>query len=254
MSPINNYNVYISGMEKFMEDKLFWLDKIPKEDYSVVVDYGCANGAFLKKVRENNPDCFVCGIDIDDWMLNEARMKFDTNATFINEVYLSQPSHLQGDVLNLSSVIHEIYSYKQPAEIYNFWNYALGHKYICIRDMVYDWVSLNNYIPPILPVKDKEEYKRRKEFEAIWGSISKPKNFEHYMLKYRFVENWSKEVKENYLPLGYDSLIAMARMSGYEIIYSELYTLPFLKEKIKEDWGIDFTLPTHIKMIWKLEG
>lgn len=251
MLPIENYEVYTTGMEKSMEDKLFWFDKIPKEEYSTVIDYGCADGTFLKRVREYNPDCFLCGIDIDDWMLQEARKKVGANAVFMHEGMLSQPSHLTGDVLNLSSVLHEIYSYKTNREVCKFWDYVRGHKYVCIRDMCYDSRKLFDMYVPELQYKDYDEKKRRDEFESIWGKIDDPLAFVHYMLKYRYVENWDREVREDYLPISYGALQRASSMLGYDIIYKDHYTLPFLKDKILEDWGYELTVPTHIKMIWK---
>lgn len=251
MNEIKNYKCYIDGMEKSMEDKLFWLDKIPKEEYSTVIDYGCADGTFLKKVREYNPDCFICGIDIDDWMLQEARKKIGSNAAFMHEGMLSQPSHITGDVLNLSSVLHEIYSYKTNKEVCKFWEYVFGHKYVCIRDMCYDSIKLYNMYVPELKYKDDAEKKRRIEFESIWGNIDDPLAFVHYMLKYRYVENWDREVKENYLSVNVDLLRYCAERLHYDIVYEDHYTLPFIKEKVIADWGYELNVPTHIKMIWK---
>lgn len=251
MPPIENYQTYTAGMEKSMEDKMFWFDQIPKEEYSTVIDYGCADGTFLKRVREHNPECFICGIDIDDWMLQEAQKKFDSNSMFINEAFLSKPIHLCGEVLNLSSVIHEVYSYKAPIEVKHFWDYVKGHKYVCIRDMCYDSAALETIDIPVLPYKDESDQKRRKEFESIWGSIDIPINFIHYMLKYRYVENWEREVRENYLPINHYTLTTYAKSLGYKIIFDEQYTLPFLKQKVKEDWNYELIVPTHVKMIWK---
>lgn len=251
MPPIEDYGCYIAGMEKSMEDKLFWLDKIPKEEYSTVIDYGCADGTFLKKVREFNPDCFVCGVDIDDWMLQEAKSKFDKNSMFVNEAYLCEPSHLRGEVLNLSSVIHEVYSYKKNSEIKKFWDYVKGHKYVCIRDMC---ISKDIYklekMPELKYLGDGEKV-RRFNFESIWGSLDDPKNYIHYLLKYRYIENWNREVKENYLPLYLNGFIHIAKLMGYTIKYCEHYTLPFLKDKVYEDFGVELNIPTHVKMIWE---
>lgn len=251
MTPINDYDIYVTRMEQSMVDKLFWLNIIPKSEYSTVVDYGCADGTFLQYVRRYNSDCAIIGIDIDETMLKLAKDKLYTNAQFINAAFLSKPAHLHDEVLNLSSIIHEIYSYSTAAEIKNFWKYVKGHKYVCIRDMCIDPATFKGFEVPQLPEKDTDELARRAEFESIWGSLLEPQNFVHYMLKYRYVENWNREVRENYLPVSISELHEMAKAMGYEITYCDHFTLPFLKEKVKEDWGIDLTLPTHVKMIWK---
>ncbi|MGA1049083.1 MAG: hypothetical protein ACO3UU_13830, partial [Minisyncoccia bacterium] len=45
-------------------------------------------------------------------------------------------------------------------------------------------------------------------FEKVWGSIFKDyRNFIHFLLKYRYTDNWEREVNENYLPsdaIGYN--------------------------------------------------
>lgn len=257
MTKISNYEKYINGMEKSMIDKIFWFDKIPKQDYSVVVDYGCANGTFLKALREYNDECFVCGVDIDPKMIQLAKELNIKNSIFtledcdITNPFIEWIKTEYDTVLNLSSVLHEIYSYKSEEEIDKFWDFVNGYKYICIRDMCINTKSVSEMIPPTFDFKNSEERKRRLRHELIHGRISSPISFVHYMLKYRYIENWDREVKENYL-IDFGTLIDICiHLGDYDIVYLDHYTLPFLKEKIKEDWGFNFNVDTHVKLILK---
>lgn len=253
--PIVDYNTYTSGMAKSIEDKLFWVNMIPKSEYDIVIDYGCADGQFLREVRKRNPKCFVCGIDIDDLMLNKARHTIGLqNASYINANNEKLPCNKEviNGVLNLSSVIHEIYSYKTEKEINQFWKYVFesGYKYICIRDMAIteEVAHDKKRINYILNMNNTDEVLRREKFQSVFGSIYQKKNFVHYMMKYRYTENWEREVNENYLPITVEELEKIIP-DEYEIVFKKHFVLPFLKDKIAEDWNINFDIPTHIKLI-----
>jgi hypothetical protein len=88
------------------------------------------------------------------------------------------------------------------------------------------------------------------EYESIWGSIEERHNLIHYLLKYSYTENWEREVNENYLPLKVESLLRMIP-EEYEIVYSEHYVLPYVKQQIKRDSGIDLKDATHFKILLK---
>ena len=82
------------------------------------------------------------------------------------------------------------------------------------------------------------------------GSIGINKNLIHYLLKYRYTENWDRELNENYLPISKEKLLSLIP-KNYEVIFYEHYALPFLKEKVREDFGIILKDKTHIKLILK---
>ena len=68
--------------------------------------------------------------------------------------------------------------------------------------------------------------------------------------KYSYTENWDREVNENYLPLKVEALLHMIP-EEYEIVYSEHYVLPYVKQQIKRDSGIDLKDATHFKILLK---
>lgn len=162
-------------------------------------------------------------------------------------------------VLNLSSVVHEVYSYRTDTEIKSFWNFVFNSKFkfICIRDMciseeiVGRTISSNEFIH-LKGKNNQHDGQRIKEFEEKWGDIQYQNNFVHFMLKYRYVTNWNREVRENYLPLSCENFLSIVP-ANYKIMYHKHFTLPFLKQKIQEDWRINFNYKTHIKMILELK-
>ena len=68
--PINDIQSYIDGMGTTYKDKLFFMSKISPD---VIVDFGCANGFILSKIKEANPTVNIIGYDLDESMLVSAK-------------------------------------------------------------------------------------------------------------------------------------------------------------------------------------
>lgn len=254
-SPIKNIQSYIGGMNLGLQDKLFFVDML---DFDAIVDFGCADGSFLKLVSEVNPKIKLFAYDIDQDMLLKAKSKLGKASVVTDNwdeirkslVYFKRP------LLNLSSVIHEVYSYSKTGDVKNFWdNQVFGgdFKYITIRDMIpsteISKSEISQFKDDVRKVKQKFDRDLLKSFEEKWGSInSNYKNLIHFLLKYRFTDNWEREVNENYLPISIETLRRRVP-SGYKITYEENFLLPFLKDKVKKDFNIELTHPTHTKMI-----
>jgi len=76
----------------------------------------------------------------------------------------------------------------------------------------------------------------------------------HFLLKYKYLQpNWNREVRENYFPLYREKLLSMIP-DNYSILYHEHFTLPYIKESVKEDLGIEIKDNTHLKLILKLKN
>ena len=67
-------------------------------------------------------------------------------------------------------------------------------------------------------------------------------------MKYRYIENWERESREDYFPIYLEELLEKIPV-GYEIIYLDHYTLPYAKAKVKEDIGVDIVDNTHCKIL-----
>lgn len=185
MTPIANMNVYNDGMRKSMLDKIWFLDKIDG-GIDTIYDYGCADGSLLKIVGEICPSMKLIGYDISQEMIDIAKQNVP-NADYLST---NPKSDLHNTILNASSVFHEIHAYSSDIE----WDYGnifnSGATYIAIRDMFYSKRSCHptNSIQ-LAKVLQHENPNKVSEFEAYNGLLVNNKDFLHYLLTYRYVEN-----------------------------------------------------------------
>jgi SAM-dependent methyltransferase len=262
---IKSYN---NNMAKPMDDKLFFFDKFEWPERALLVDFGCADGRVLAAIKDRVEslvgyhDTKYVGYDKSEAMIDFAKTNWDGGGTNIqftsnwNEVESMIKDHkAYVPVLLLSSVIHEVYSYCTKNDIAEFWERVTntGFEYVIIRDMMIsksaEGVSKYNiYRNPLLT---NYRLKYLKSFTKVWGAVNENKNALHWLLKYRWTVNWDRENNENYLPMYTDQLIS-GMLPKYDIEYFEHYKLPFIVEKIKEDWGITLQDNTHVKSIFKL--
>ena len=240
-------------MEKSCLDKLFFMDKL-YDPVHTILDFGCANGVLIQAMQLVHPQCKYIGYDISREMLDMAQ------ALVPDGIFLQNWEDIQCDpkstLLNISSTIHEVYAYGDQASVATFWErvFGTGFHYIAIRDMM-----LTEALPETVTEDELKKVRRLfpeklAEYESIWGSVAQRKNFIHSLLKYRYTENWDREVRENYIPLPAERLLAMVP-EDYEILYSEHYILPYIRQHILHDSGIDLRDATHFKLLLrKKEG
>lgn len=233
-------------MKKSLQDKLWWISKVSSD---IVVDYGCADGTLLKYIHHINPNIILIGIDINEQMLTLARNNVSQAIFMTPDEFYKSNINCRNATLVLSSVIHEIYSYNKDPELTLKQLFDREFKYVAIRDMFVSNNLHDNHEPHKL--RDKTNATQLDNFEKYWGSIDVPKNYIHYLLKYRYVENWEREVKENYLPVNLEEFIKYVIPSTYSIQYYEHYLLPFLRKQVKRDFNIKLTEPTHLKILLK---
>lgn len=246
MTPIANMNVYNDGMRKSMLDKIWFLDKID-DSITDLYDYGCADGSLLKMAGEICPSMNLNGYDISQDMINIAK-KNVPEASYLSTVPLVG---LENSILNASSVFHEIHAYSANIE-QDYKNiFESGATYIAIRDMFYSRCSCHATDAAMLAsVLQHEEASKILDFETYNGSLTENKNFIHYLLTYRYLENWEREVRENYFPHSIEEFLRKIP-SHYSIVHFEHYTLPFLKDRVYSDFGITLSDPTHAKILLK---
>lgn len=250
MTNIKNIDVYNFNMRKSIQDKIFFSDKVD-DNIDTIFDYGCADGSVLGFLREMFPSFNLVGYDNNPDMIDIAK-KNNPKVEFYSEESAAIASIIpQSTCLNLSSILHEIHTYCQnEGEIYSRIN-AIGFRYIAIRDMC---LSKSNFkssdISDVIRIRSNYDSKKISQFEDIFGSIDIQFNLLHFLLKYRYVENWEREVEENYV--GYLSHeIYNIFKENYEIEYVDHYTLPFLSQCVKRDFGISLKDKTHIKVLLK---
>ena len=253
MDNIENLQLYNMRMAKSVLDKLFFLDM--SVDLKKVLDFGCADGSLLKFVQLFCPEINLYGYDMLDEMINSAK-KNVPNATFSSSLSEIKDKIFEngqeGSLINLSSLIHEVYSYSSAVEIDSFWDfvYKSGFEYISVRDMM-----LSETANRTTPIRDEMRIRTTKsltsqirDFENIHGSISNNKNFLHFLLKYKYVENWKREVNENYLPISTTKFFEIMP-NDYEVVIYNRYALPYLVDSVKKDFGIEISDDTHVKIL-----
>ena len=251
---IKNIDIYNSRMAKTLIDKIFFIDKV---DANVFVDFGCADGTLLGYLSELFPDYTYIGYDISKEMIEIAKKKNEgKNIQFYsdrNDVIkaLNALEFETKSCLILNSVIHEIYSYSSYEEIEDFYKFAFGglFNYISIRDMMPNQsIDRPADMTDVAHVRAYANPSQLNEFENAFGSINNNKNLVHFLLKYKYVENWNRECRENYFPITTQQFVKHIPKNFCIDYYTE-YLLPYAKRTIYEDFLINIKDTTHLKII-----
>jgi hypothetical protein len=253
-SPIVDINKYNTSLSKTIDEKLFFLDKINTD---LIVDFGCADGKILQAIRQRKPKISLIGYDVSDDMLNIAKTTLP-GANFTNDWISVRSAAYNHDnpTLLLSSVIHEVYSYSDSKEVKKFWEekvFGGMFKYIVIRDMIPS-VELQrqdflNFREDAKKINKRANKKYLNSFENVWGLIDNDyRTLLQWLLKYRYTDNWERELKENYLPLTLETLYKKIP-SNYRILFKDNYIFEPLQKHVMNDFGIKLNHTTHTKMI-----
>ena len=68
---MNNYEGYLKGMEKSMQEKLFFLEYLDLDAYDLIVDFGCASGDLIERIKTvTETKTPIIGIERDAYMQN----------------------------------------------------------------------------------------------------------------------------------------------------------------------------------------
>lgn len=264
MDKIQDIESYVRSMSATMYDKCWWVDKI-SADIDTVVDFGCAQGDLALFLDRLKPNRFrYIGIDNSDEMLSLARhnhyLHFDkSDSEFCQElsgvIGKCNPSRT---VLVLNSVMHEIFSYLSVPSANALLSevFGIGFQAVAIRDM-YKHTNAGRLDTEMFGVAV-----RRSPYAGMWDGYNAylksvfgpaiPKAEERiteFLLKYRYVNNWAREMKETYL---WDWMPTVRHHAkNYEMMYESSFSIPYLRQRIREDIGIDFILDTHKKVLLK---
>lgn len=257
-TPISDADLYTSEMSKSLVDKVYFVDKV---DAGLFVDFGCADGTMLAFMEKVFPGLSLVGYDNDPEMVERARavnpghaIRYTSSWDEVEETVAKHRDARVRSCLVLSSVIHEAHSYMSESEMRLMWDRVWGHHglrfdYVAVRDMM---VSRSTSRPsdPLQVARIRQVFDpaRLDEWEAQWGSIEENWSLVHFLLTYRYTVNWSREVKENYLPVNYEAFLASIPHEFFPV-FKEHFTLPFLRRRVKEDFGFDLADRTHLKLV-----
>ena len=248
-----DYAAYNAGMKKSLLDKIFFMDKVDSE---VFIDYGCADGSLIRFLMTLFPEYEYYGYDISEEMIQIAKSNnpdiadnFSTDWNFIS----SKISQNKKSTVILSSIIHEVYSYGTTSDVEEFWNriFNSGFYHIVLRDMMPSkTMDRTSDINDISKIYKRANHKNLFDFENVWGSVENNKNMTHFLLKYRYTENWDREVRENYIPITREDFLSIIS-DDYDITFHEHFTLPYFKTVVKKDFDIEIKDNTHLKLVLK---
>jgi SAM-dependent methyltransferase len=251
-TPIRNLQQYNDRMHQSVIDKIFFFDKV---EARLFVDVGCADGALLKLCSQIFPNHEYLGFDIKQEMIDLANadisdmpnnLSFTACSSQVREAINNCPGKT---CIILSSMIHEVYAYKR--EVQAFWESIWGFNadFVVIRDMCYSQTCCRPADPiTVTRIRQVFDPNKIREWESQWGSLEENWSLVHFLLTYHYEENWQRELRENYWPISKEDLLSIVP-NEYMPIFVEHYTLPYLRRKVKSDFGIELQERTHLKLI-----
>ena len=248
MNRISDLDIYLTRMQRSILDKMFFIDKV-FEPFRYILDFGCANGELIKAMKQMFPDYEYTGYDISREMIEAARRNVPDAGFYDCWDKIDIP--FEDSLINISSTIHEVYSYCDESDIDLFWERIFGSRfrYITIRDMSFAQAdNIPARADQIEAIRNSCYAEWLESFEKVWGKIKDQRQLVHFLLKYKYTQNWEREVHENYLPVFTEEL--MNRIpDSYRLVYKDVFTLPYISWQIRKDLGFELTDHTHIKLI-----
>jgi hypothetical protein len=249
---IVNTENYVEQMAQGMTDKAFF---VPYLECDILVDFGCADATLLKHINTIlGSDLSYIGYDTDPQMISRARKNFPKGIYFSDWDSLADTLQWQIEEgykvgLLLSSVVHEIYSY---ADVEEFWQRinSIDFEQIFVRDMMIgEDIDELSQMHELEAIKANAKPALLNSFVGRWGSLKLKRNLIHFLLKYRYEENWKREVRENYLPVTVEDFLKRLRKPQYRISHFRHIQYYHFTDCVKEDFGIEIPEATHLKII-----
>ena len=266
MTDISNFGIYLKRMAATLKDKCWWVDRLPP-NIDTVVDYGCAQGDLAAYLERNHPGRFrYIGIDNSPAMLALVEQHRDRLFGAMPVAFYPTISGIADRcdvgraVLVLNSVLHEVFSYLSAPEQAALLDglYGSGFRFIAIRDM---------FMPRLDPLPfDVDAALRaikKSPFAELWEDYSAcldaadrdpcwsstPLRVSEFLLKYTYTDNWSREKLETYFWDWLQLTDEARRKGGYEVIADIPFHIPFLRQQIRADFGINLPIDTHRKVL-----
>lgn len=259
MPEITNLDKYTAAMQNTLLDKIWFLDKIDP-NIDTIIDFGCADGSLFIFIESLFPDKFkFIGIDQSEEMLDRARINTQEipaeRIQFHRSLDTLISTHFENSVLVLNSILHELYNYlpyPKRTEVLSRLFKKYKFKYIAIRDM--HKIEEGSFIGyPKYRLKDKALQKRKDEFDAQeYFSSSDVNGLIEFLLKYSYIENWSRECSERYLWNWSKDILNFAE-DRYVLLYNTSFYLPYQLERwiLDCEYSNKTIINTHKKMLFR---
>ena len=259
MTQIHDMNTYLTRMDASLPDKCWWLDHIP-DTISTVIDFGCAAGNLKTTLDELAPGRFnYIGIDNSPDMLAICKDKGLAAYGDISEARYDPAK----TILVLNSVIHEILHYMSKEDSFTLLSQLceLSIKYIAIRDMNIGHSrdsKCSFIVSKILQSRFAakwEDYINQNPHSVVPTVDQENVRVKEFLLKYWYEENWERERDEQYLfNIGILGEYWLFINPEYQIVHDSDFYIPWVRNKIHDDFGVWYDEPTHKKMLLKLKG
>lgn len=249
MHKIENPEVYLSRMSKPLAEKLQIVHLLP-ESPNEVLDVGCADGAVTIEMARMFPQTHFHGIDINPEFISIARDHSAGlhNVTF-ETVYLRNllAREQKFDAITFCSVLHEFASYGEGVtsvvKALSDAHELLKKKgRIVIRDMIFSEYKrhtdfmMGSVLEKIYAKKELTDLIH--DFESHFGKLNDIYTINHFLLKYKYTDNWDREGHENYVPVTFDQYEQIFSLLGMKILYKNSKLLPYFEEIWKADFGL----------------
>jgi 2-polyprenyl-3-methyl-5-hydroxy-6-metoxy-1,4-benzoquinol methylase len=239
-------------MARALHDKLRVERYIPS-DARTVLDVGCADGALTMAMAALRPHTAFLGVDLNESFITQAgahvralglppaRLRFE--AVYLRDLLSRE---MRFDAVIFASVLHEFYSYGEGISSV-IKALADAHELlrpggvIVIRDMVLGHYATAATLrcPEIRAAIARSAHAATLEaFEAYWGRAATQHALTHFLLKYRWTENWQRELPETYLGVSVEQYDQMFALLGMTMQTQETYLLDYWREC----WRGDFAL------------
>jgi 2-polyprenyl-3-methyl-5-hydroxy-6-metoxy-1,4-benzoquinol methylase len=246
---IADWQVYLERMAKPLQEKLRLARYVPPRGASVL-DVGCADGAVTCALATLLPDNTFIGIDLSDPFIalaseraareGLANVRFER--VYVREL-LARPERYDGVVF--CSVLHEFYTYGEGISSV-LKALADAHELlrpggvVVIRDMI-----LRAYTRQATLRGDALRAKIEAacapsvvtDFVRLFGPLETVYAINHLLLKYWYTENWAREGPEHYVPVTFEEYAQVFRLLDLRLQIAEELTLPFLRDKWRNDFG-----------------
>lgn len=245
---ISDLDIYLTRMQRSILDKMFFIDKV-FEPFEYIVDFGCANGELIKALSAMCSEYRYIGYDISEEMIGAA--KKNVPEAFFCTDWSEIKVPFDRSLINISSTVHEVWSYGTEKDVREFRErvFDSGFKYIAVRDMMFsDSEDRPADEAQLRAVRESGYSEWLESFEQVWGRVTTQRQLVHFLLKYKYTNNWEREVRENYFPVSVEEFRAMIP-DCCRIIFFEPFTLPYLSWQLRKDFGITLAEHTHLKII-----
>ena len=70
-----------------------------------------------------------------------------------------------------------------------------------------------------------------------------------FLLKYKYTDNWDREMRETYFWNWLRRIERYRKGGDYDIAFDQRFHIPFIRNQINSDFGIDLPVETHRKVL-----